>query len=99
MTARSKPTVRIEHDVNDALKAQAARPGETRSVTQLADHHLRHGLGLATTPAGDQPRARPARVSSPRARRTSGGPTPPGKCSHPIGRRIGDHCAACGAKV
>lgn len=89
-------TVRIGDDVNDALKARATAPGEDRSVTQLVDEALRQYVGLAPigTPA---PRARAASLGRPRARAARPTSQAAAKCPHPIGRRIGNQCAACGA--
>ena len=103
-------TVRIKDDVNTVLKAKAATDPEQRSVTQLVDHHMRVALGMieptaadaeptpAPAPAARAPKAGPASMSKPRARRaaTSG---PAAKCPHPIGRRVMGNCLACGASV
>jgi hypothetical protein len=110
----ARSTVRVADDVNDRLKALAAAPGETRSVTQLVDAVLRRHVGLLGE-APPEPVATPvdhvdATPSLPRARASVGRPRARGararpdsqaeaKCTHPIGRRIGKQCAACGATV
>ena len=101
-------TIRVAGDVNDRLKALAAAPGEERSVTQIVDAVLRRHVGLVQPPkdqgpvdsadlAPSLPRAR-ASVGRPRAR-AGRGAAPAPKCQHPVGRRIGNQCAACGATV
>lgn len=107
----ARPTVRVADDVNDRLKALAAAPGETRSVTQIVDAVLRRHVGLVAEPAPSPPvDSADLAPSLPRARASVGRPRPRGararpdsqaeaKCTHPIGRRIGKQCAACGATV
>lgn len=104
-------TVRVAGDVNDRLKALASAPGEERSVTQIVDAVLRRHVGLvadtsSSTPVDSAdltpslPRAR-ASVGRPRARAGRGRDSSQAgaKCQHPVGRRIGNQCAACGATV
>lgn len=108
-----KSTIRVADDVNERLKALAAQPGETRSVTQLVDAVLRRHVGLVAEPVNSPtrpvdtaeltpslPRAR-ASVGRPRARgaRARADSQAEAKCTHPVGRRIGKQCAACGATV
>lgn len=94
-------TVRVADDVNVALKAMAAADPAGRSVTQIVDDVLRHHVGLATTGPDPAPAARArASVGRPRARaaRAPRDPALAGqKCPHPVGRRIGNMCMACGA--
>ena len=108
----ARATVRVADDVNDRLKALASAPGETRSVTQIVDAVLRRHVGLVAEPPPDRtpvdsadlapslPRAR-ASVGRPRARGARARPDSQAeaKCTHPVGRRIGNQCAACGATV
>ncbi len=109
----ARSTIRVADDVNDRLKALAAAPGETRSVTQLVDAVLRRHVGLVAEPPTSTrapvdsadltpslPRAR-ASVGRPRARSARGraDSQAEAKCTHPVGRRIGGQCAACGATV
>lgn len=98
-------TVRITDEVNAAYKAKAKHDPQQRSVTQLVDEQLRRGAGLpidgepaapAEVVAPPDPRARRATMARPRARRDHPQTT---RCPHPIGRRIGTMCAACGASV
>ena len=116
-----KSTIRVADDVNDRLKALAAAPGESRSVTQLVDAVLRRHVGLVaeqpqtanllgpsevtrgldgSSEIGSPARAR-ASVGRPRARgaRARADSQAEAKCTHPVGRRIGKQCAACGATV
>lgn len=77
-------TLRVAPDLYAAL-AKAAK-GAGVSATKLADQLLRDALDL---PGGNEPARVAARTPSTR------GPSPT-TCNHPVSRRIGAGCAACG---
>ena len=84
-------TIRIDDDVNDALKAAAARR-KGISATKLANELLKQGLGLAVPATAGA--ARPARAR-PRRHLEDTPSCPP----HPPGRIINGTCMACGGKA
>lgn len=75
----------LADDVHAAL-TKAAKGADT-SATKLADDLLRDALGLGATTVQRGARAL-AKAKQPAAT---------GACRHPIGRRLGTSCAACGA--
>jgi hypothetical protein len=82
-------TLRVAPDLYAAL-VHAAKGADT-SATKLADQLLRDALDL---PNGNR---RPlVRATAQGRKATKQAPT---TCLHPIGRRIGGACAACGASV
>lgn len=102
--------VRIDDDVAEALDKAVARAGGGISRSHAANVRLRQALGLPLVP-GAALTERPAAtggvgISSP-ARvvvRQVTGPTATARaarsgCTHPVNRRIGDHCGACGSPI
>lgn len=84
----AKPQVRLDEDVAAAVGRAAERSG--RSHSQEANWWLRKalGLGAAQPPAGIRQAGASASVAAPSA-----------PCRHPVNRRIGNRCAACGATL
>lgn len=82
----AKPQVRLDDDVAAALARAADRSG--RSASQEANWWLRKALGLGAQPATGNRVPGTATASVAAA-------APP--CRHPVNRRIGNRCAACGA--
>lgn len=86
----SRPQVRLDGDVAEALQAVVEREGV--SLAHVVNSRLRSALGLRPAGKGQGPVGRAfARAATGRV----GGD----RCPHPIGRRIGDRCAVCGATV
>lgn len=79
--------VRLDRDVESALRAVVASDGG--SVAQHANRVLRAALDLT---AADPGRSGPASVSAPSL-------TGQNRCQHPVTRRIGNRCGACGAEL
>ncbi len=102
--------VRIDDTVAEAL---AARWGDEVSLSAAANADLRVALGLKASLAPPEPpqeRHQERPVSPSGAPGAGAGKRPAqtsrrpgaiatGRCRHPINRRIGEHCAACGARV
>lgn len=86
--------VRLDPDVQAALERDTARKGG--SLSSAANRALRRGLGLRHT---DRPEAEPRPATVTGARGRAAGQRTAGPCRHPVNRRIGEHCAACGAKL
>lgn len=84
----AKPQVRLDDDVAAALGRAADRSG--RSASQEANWWLRKALGLAA--AGNRQPATAATASASVS-------APQAPCRHPINRRIGNRCGACGATL
>lgn len=84
-------TVRVDDDLNEALKAAAVKAN--LSVTKYVNAALRRDLtGPPRRPAPDvPPSVRPKVIRGGRRE------APTEKCPHPPGRRLGNQCAACGA--
>lgn len=93
--------VRLEADVADALRTLA--PDAGCSVAQLANRRLRTALGL------DRPKSAPSERRTSTVRQPGHSTTMDRslitsgfhetRCPHPLSRRIGNQCAACGATV
>lgn len=101
-------TIRIPDDLNDRLKEIAGRRGvSATSVALDAIRQALDGTPPAPSPAPEPARApappappaeRGARVARPRSRMQLPGART-GPCPHPVTRRIGSTCSACGATV
>lgn len=78
-------TVRIPDDLNARLKAAAAEAGV--SATQFVLDAVR--ARLDGPPAPEPPRARQRATAA----------RPAGSCRHPVGRRVGGICLACGTAL
>lgn len=85
--------VRLDDDVAEALERAAEREGV--SLSAASNRWLRKALAMKPARSGPlTPASAPgAGLASVRAARASG------PCSHPVGRRIGEHCGQCGAIV
>lgn len=88
-------TVRIPDDLNDRLKAAAAKAGQSVTAYVLAACEQRL---TGTAPAPPAPAARTATAKRPGARVSRARQTGPASCPHPAGRRIDGVCMACGSK-
>lgn len=96
-------TVRLADDLNARMKAAAAKRRPPVSVTVLVAEACEQLLaGPASPPPPAEPAARAAdapRATTTLARaRRSTGVRGPVACLHPVGRRIGGVCMACGAR-
>lgn len=103
--------VRLEPDVVALIEGDPDQEG--LSLSAGANRVIRdHFSGPATVPVVDRepedapipPVDRPSRPQMTRRRLAAGSgrlgaKIPPGRCPHPIGRRIGDRCASCGSVV
>lgn len=84
-------SVRLAPDLHAALTRRAQRDGTHGGVTGLVDRLLRDGMRLANGGWQGSTRARTERTEASGAR-ASADSCPP----HPVPRRIGDGCGACG---
>jgi hypothetical protein len=95
--------VRLDPDVQAALERDVERKGG--SLSSAANQRLRAGLGLAA--GGRKPRGRASEraatgaqqttIASAAGRRTAN--ATPSTCPHPVARRIGERCGACGSAI
>lgn len=90
-----KHQVRLDPDVAEALGRDAERKGTSLNVA--ANVWLRRALGLAGTYPSPGPQHAPPAEPAAKARLVPAKATAPTRCPHPANRRIGPHCAACGA--
>lgn len=99
-------TVRLADDLNARMKAAAAKRRPPVSVTVLVAEACEQLLAgppapppaaPAPAPAARAPEPQASSTTLARARRPTGirGPV---ACPHPVGRRIGGVCMACGAR-
>lgn len=90
-------TVRIGDDLNDRLKRHAETRTPPVSVTQLVAEAC-EGLLAGTVAKTPEAKTRAARAAGPStvSRARSQAVTGVASCSHPVGRRIGSTCMACG---
>lgn len=82
------------------------RAGADAAGVTVQEWARRRIFGGEVSRGGYTPGSLEAKPTAPPALRTARQRTPrapdspaPGKCAHPIGRRIGDGCAQCGATV
>ena len=81
--------VRMDPALKAAIRAAAER--EDRTMSSVVREALRAYVGM-------EPRKRPT-AALPTRNVTRGELRVKTACAHPIGRRVGNQCAACGATV